>query len=163
MWRKLLIYMLSNASQCSGFRQPGVFNQLPSSHMLGGAVRSQMYLILWEQSESFHIPERFGFPTTGSASMKRHFPSPYQCSSPSQESQGRKETKSPLAGPLPSPCLSTPAITEDNVLLQIWAVSSIYPLRQHRLQHASSLLWSPSQNDISSQSIWICLTTNVLA
>merc|ERR1712130_929838 len=77
--------------------------------MLGGIERSQMYFLLWEQVASFHIPERFGFPTTGSASIKRHFPSPYQCSSPSQESQGRKETKSPLAGPLPSPCLRTPS------------------------------------------------------
>ena len=77
-------------------------------------MRSQMYLYLWEQVASFHIPERFGFPATGSASMKRHLPSPYQCSSVSQEIQGRKEMKSPLAGPLPSPCLSTPVMWVKN-------------------------------------------------
>ena len=38
-------------------------------YILGGTVRSQMYLILLEQVPSFHIPERFGFPSTGSAYM----------------------------------------------------------------------------------------------
>ena len=83
----------------------------------GGAVRSQMYLNKCVQIESFHIPERLGFPSTGSAQRKRHWPRPNHSSPSSHGSQAKKDTKSPLAGPLPSPCLITPVERMNNYYL----------------------------------------------